>query len=182
MKTTVLFSSLAALLCWASTLTAQVPVEKVPDPVLPPANTVTPAPATPVAPTPGGERRAIRREDRRIDRNDPNGTLAPAIQPNGTVTATPNTGGAIATTPMPASPEQWRYRNQNGQWLYYTPSNTWMSWNGTTWGAYTPGPGVVAPVAPTAPANGAYTTNYRGPNQNYNARPYRRGWFGRRYY
>ena len=62
MKTTVLFSSLAALLCWTSALMGQVPVEKVPDPVLPPANTVTPAPATPVAPTPGGERRAIRRE------------------------------------------------------------------------------------------------------------------------
>jgi hypothetical protein len=106
MRPIVLFSTLAALFCWASTLTAQVPVEKVPDPVLPPVNTVTPAPATPVAPTPGGERRAIRREERRIDRNDPNGTLAPTVQPNGTVAATPNAGGA-----MPASPEQWLYRN-----------------------------------------------------------------------
>jgi hypothetical protein len=50
---------------------------------------VAPAPAVPVAPTPGGERRAVRREDRRIDRNDPAGTLRPTVRPNGIVTATP---------------------------------------------------------------------------------------------
>ena len=178
MKSTCLLSTVAALLCGVSSLAAQVAVEKVPDPVPAPANTVTPAPAVPVAPTPGGERRAVRREERRIDRNDPNGTLAPAVQPNGTVTAAPN-AAAGARTAIPAAPENWRYRNQNGQWWYYTPSNSWMIWNGNAWGPYTPGGDVVAPAVPS---NGAYTTYYRAPNQTNYGRSYRRGWFGRRYY
>ena len=184
MKSTFFLSTIAGSLCWTSALAAQVAVEKAPDPVAPPANATAPAqvvpvPATPVVPTPGGERRAVRREERRIDRNDPNGTLAPAVQGNGTVRAVPNNG-----TAMPASPERWRYSNQNGQWWYYTPSNSWVIWNGNSWDPYVAGGNMVAPAIPTAPANGAYTSNYRGPARaySYGNQPYRRGWFGRRYY
>ena len=205
MKSTFFLSTVAGSLCWASALAAQVAVEQAPAPLAPPANGVAPAqvapvPATPVVPTPGGERRAVRREERRIDRNDPNGTLAPAIQGNGTVRAVPNNaipnnnlgaGAAVAGgatvgggAAIPASPERWRYSNQNGQWWYYTPSNSWVIWNGNSWDPYTEGGNMVAPAAPTAPANGAYTSNYRGPNRaySYGNQPYRRGWFGRRYY
>ncbi len=184
MKSALILSAVALLVYWTTALNAQVAVETVPNPVAPAANAQTPVPAAPVLPTPGGERRAIRREERRIDRNDPNGTLAPTVQFDGRVTATPNYSPSSPTatapgTPMPASPEQWRYRQQNGQWWYYTPASTWLVWNGNSWGAYGPSAGISAPAAPS---NGGYTTYYRAPNQPYYGRPYRRGFLGGRYY
>ncbi len=222
MKSICYFTGLAVLVCCAAAAQAQVPAPVVEQNAAP-AN-VAPAPAAPVAPTPGGERRAIRREDRRIDRNDATGTLAPTVNPNGTITATPTAPGAAgtaiapraavpATTPAPvvegnaaraviapntvapnviapnaapAAVESWRYRNQGGQWLYYTPSNNWVVWNGSSWGAYTPSAPMVAPVAPavaTAPAAPVARAYSYPPNQAYyyNNRPYRRGFFGRRY-
>jgi hypothetical protein len=107
-------------------LQAQVAPRNVPDAALLPENAVVPAPATHAVPTPGGERLAIRREEGRVDRNVPSGNLAPAVQPNGKETATPKATYATPNTPLPALPEQWRYRHQNGQWWYYTPSNAWV--------------------------------------------------------
>jgi hypothetical protein len=178
MKSAPFFLTAAAVLCWMTVLQAQVAPKNVPDAALPLDNAVVPAPATPAVPTPGGERRAIQREQRRIDRNDPSGNQAPAVQPNGKVTVSPYATDATPNMQFPASPDQWRYRNQNGQWWYYTPSNAWMIWDGNRWVANTPNAGN---VAPPVPSNGAYTTYYRAPNQTYYGRPYRRGLFGRRY-
>ena len=53
-------------------------------------------------------------------------------------------------------PEQWRYRQDNGHWWYWTPENRWMWYNGTQWTYYDqPSTGVTTTVQP-AP----YTTNY----------------------
>jgi hypothetical protein len=190
MKKTICLITLAALFFSVAPLYAQVVVEPADGNI-----------AAPAAPTPGGERRAIRREDRRIDRNDPTGTLAPTVNPNGTVTATPN---AAALVPGPAvgvnanarvAPETWRYRYQGGQWLYYTPQNNWMVYSGNGWNAYTANANMVPPVAPQtvvtpAPAvrsysyptysNGYYSNGYY--NDGYNNGYYRRGLFGRRRY
>jgi hypothetical protein len=214
MKLTIYVGAIAALLCYSTGLRAQAVIDPTSDQGAVPQGAAAPAPATPIAPTPGGERRAIRREDRRIDRNDPTGTLAPVMNQNGTVTAAPN--GAAVVNPGVAQPqfaapgvaagasvaagapvagvagnyaapnsappvaaEQWRYRNQNGQWLYYAPSNNWMVWNGTSWQAYAPAAALAVPVAP-APRVYSYPAN-TAPTQTYYNGPYRRGLFGRRY-
>ena len=184
MKSIVSLSALALLLCAAALLTertasAQVTVTA---PGAPAVAVPAPVPAVPAVPTPGAERRAIRREERRIDRNDPTGTLAPTVNPNGTVTATPNVGANVnVNAGGTVAVENWRYRQQNGTWLYYTPQNTWMMWDGATWNAYTPSPAIAVPVAPVQPAPAVRAYSY--PTQTYYyGRPYRRGLFGRRWY
>ncbi len=53
-------------------------------------------------------------------------------------------------------PEQWRYRQDNGHWWYWTPDNRWMWYNGTQWTYYDqPSAG-----ATTTYQSAPYTTNY----------------------
>jgi hypothetical protein len=98
MKSIVFSPAVAVLFFCTIAVKAQVP--PVPDAALPPGQ-VVPAvpPAAPVAPTAGGERRAIQREERRIDRNDPNANLAPIVQPDGAVTTVPNVPSNVGVPP-----------------------------------------------------------------------------------
>ncbi|HEY2414730.1 MAG TPA: hypothetical protein VGI40_20970 [Pirellulaceae bacterium] len=88
---------------------------------------------------------------------------APSSQPLKPRTVSPAEGAAPTVTrvPVTAASESngWRYRQHNGQWWYWMPSNRWVIWTGNAWTPYDP-----ATYVP-------YSTGYRGSAYD----PYNRG-------
>jgi len=123
-----------------------------------PASTPTLAPAPPPAPDP---------------------TLSPGFVPNrapaGQVRAEFGNSGAPQTPiagPIPAVPnsantgvagnpgDQWRYRQHNGTWWYWTPDNRWVYRNGNQWINYEPAVAAVPDPRYTGqPGNGYYQSS-----------------------
>jgi hypothetical protein len=58
-----------------------------------------------------------------------------------------------------AGTNNWRYKQQNGHWWYWLPSNQWVFWNGSGWVQYTP-QAYAAFYATQQPR--AYGSYYRG--------------------
>lgn len=71
---------------------------------------------------------------------------------------------ALAPTPATVVDNSWRYRQHNGTWWYWLPSNRWVYWSNGAWTNYVPG----TPIVVAAPAYGV-TSGY-GYRQPYTTR------------
>jgi hypothetical protein len=91
------------------------------------------------------------------------------------VPQTPNAGPipavpSYANVGVAQSGEQWRYRQHNGTWWYWTPDNRWVYRNGNQWLNYEP---AIAAV-PDARYSGQPAYGYNQPSPiGYYPSPYR---------
>jgi hypothetical protein len=75
-------------------------------------------------------------------------------------------GDAVVSN-APAGGESWRYRQHNGRWWYWLPSNRWVIWDGGQWIDYVPTTVTYVPSRSYAPAynygySRPYYSGYRG--------------------
>jgi hypothetical protein len=100
--------------------------------------------------------------------------------------------GTTATMFNDNRPEQWRYKQDNGRWWYWTPDNRWMWYDSGNWTYYEEPSAGVATTYQTAPyttfysQSAPYTTNYGGYTYSpgygyggygYGGYPYYRGYY-----